>query len=101
MTRIGRLGQLSCGCATAPPNSIAMAAARPSAVRGRLILPSHFVYRGLRGGLVSSYQALATRDLMLRASPRIRGPHSRSICSAENRNDGIPQLTERQSPDRV
>ena len=29
----------------------------------------------------------------------MRGPHSRSICSALKRNEGMPQLTERQSPD--
>ena len=45
--------------------------------------------------------SLATSDLMLRASPRMRGPHSRSICSAEKRNEGMPQLTDRQSPDGV
>jgi hypothetical protein len=46
-------------------------------------------------------QSLAASERMLRARPSMRGPHSRSICSALKRNDGMPQLTERQSPDGV
>src|SRR5665213_535442 len=43
-------------------------------------------------------QLFSTNDLMLRASPKIRGPHSRSICSEEKRNEGMPQFTESRSP---
>src|SRR5690349_8856820 len=75
MTRIGRLGQLSCAYDTAvPPISMATATARPSPALVRLIFPP-----AVRSGL--SYQFLRAGDRQTDVASRICARSARRLVN--------------------